>query len=191
METCDVPTTCRGTGVPDATARFLCILAAMVLLVLPSWAARADQTDPDARVLTIVADDLARLLERKDVWVLYDVREPVEFAVSHIAGAQSVEQGVAYPDFVAANAERVRGKTVVFYCSTSARSAEFALGVEDALLKSGAAAVYVLEGGVFAWHNQRRPLVDGKGATDFLHPFRTELQPMLTRQGMLRWSPRD
>jgi rhodanese-related sulfurtransferase len=166
------------------------VLLAIAWLALAPAAGLADRADPDAGTPTIRAADLSTLLARRGTWVLFDAREEVEFTVSHITGAIPVPKGIDYAAFVTVQKERVRGKTVVFYCSTSSRSAEFALGVEDDLLRAGAGAVYVLEGGLFAWHNERRALVDAKGPTEYLHPFQPELKSRMTRPDLARWAPR-
>jgi hypothetical protein len=57
----------------------------------------------------------------------------------------------------------------------------FALGVEDALLRSGTRAVFVLAGGLIAWHNEQRSLSNDTGATDAIHPFQTRLLRLLKR----------
>jgi rhodanese-related sulfurtransferase len=97
--------------------------------------------------------------------VLIDVRSPEEYAVSHIPGAVSAarfEQQVATLRRVGAN------RLVVLYCSVGWRSAQAA----ENLIKSGATNVRNLDGSIFEWANENRPLVDHANApTAFVHPY--------------------
>lgn len=110
-------------------------------------------------------------MRAKDETVLFDVRTPAEYAVSHIEGAIRVEPGISATDFMAAHGAALKGRTAVFYCSVGMRSSKFAERVKDAAIQTGVAGVANLEGGIFAWHRDRRPLVDGKGATPSIHPY--------------------
>jgi rhodanese-related sulfurtransferase len=148
-----------------------------------AWPARAQSVsaDPDHQSSTVLPAELAQLLASPMPPLLFDVREPAEFAVSRIAGAISVPPSTDYAEFVVRHGEASRGRTAVFYCTTAARSSVLALGVEDALLQSGAQAVRVLAGGLVAWHNEQRPLTNDAGATDAIHPFQTRLLRLLKR----------
>lgn len=129
-----------------------------------------------------------RLAKREDV-VLFDVREDDEFAVSRIAGALRVDPGIWRSTFMRRFSDSVRGKTVVFYCSVGVRSSKLAEAVQKQLKAQGALAVYNLDGGVFAWHNQSRPLVNGTGETPFVHPYDSHWGKLLDRRELLRTDP--
>ena len=131
---------------------------------------------------------VAQLARRPDV-LLLDVREEDEFAVSHIAGAERVDPDVWRWTFMNRFGEKVRGKTVVFYCSVGVRSSRLAERVQAALKEQGAKAVYNLDGGIFAWHNERRGLVNAKGETDFVHPFDSYWGQLVKRGELARKSP--
>lgn len=94
---------------------------------------------------------------------LLDVREPVEYRVSHLAGAHLVEPGSdpAIVDFP-------KDQPIVTYCSVGYRSAEYA----QKLRQAGFTNVRNLEGSIFEWANEDRPLVaaDGKPAGQ-VHPY--------------------
>ncbi len=95
--------------------------------------------------------------------VLLDVRTQAEYDVSHLPGARRVEPGsdpaqLALP----------RDQPVVTYCSVGYRSAEFARRLQNA----GFDRVENLEGSIFQWANEGRPLEqnDGQPARK-VHPY--------------------
>ena len=103
--------------------------------------------------------------------VLFDVRERAEYTVSHLRNALRLDPSIAATEFIDAHEERLQGKTIVFYCSVGHRSSAKALELAEALDSAGAAAVYNLEGGIFKWHNDNRPLVSGNAPTRDVHPY--------------------
>jgi rhodanese-related sulfurtransferase len=105
----------------------------------------------------------ARLSNGKERPVLLDVRTKAEFEVSHLSGAQRVEPG-ADPKTISIP----KDKAVITYCSVGYRSAVFA----NKLRGAGYRHVENLEGSIFRWANENRPLVhDGGAATDKVHPY--------------------
>ena len=98
--------------------------------------------------------------------LLLDAREPAEFAVSHLPGAIRVAPEATAKAILA----RIEpGRPVVVYCSVGYRSSRLAAR----LMEGGRPGVYNLEGSIFAWANEGRPLVSGdeqSGATR-VHPF--------------------
>lgn len=134
--------------------------------------------------------DLATRLTKPNDIVLFDVREEEEFAVSHLDGAIRVSPGIWRSTFLSRYRETLAGKTVVFYCSVGVRSSSLAESVKGDLLASGIKEVANLEGGIFAWHNQSRPLVDGQGRTEFVHPYDAYWGRLLTRQDLARKTAR-
>lgn len=112
----------------------------------------------DTAALAALMRDPARPL------VLLDVREPDEFAVSHLRGAVRVTS----PDHAAALVRSApEGATVVVYCSVGYRSARL---VAD-LRGQGLANVHNLEGSIFRWANEDRPLFRGDAPVRRVHPF--------------------
>ena len=85
---------------------------------------------------------------------LLDVREPAEYRVSHLADAQQVEPG---SDPAALNLPK--DQPIVTYCSVGYRSAEYA----QKLRRAGFTNVRNLEGSIFEWANENRPLVNADG----------------------------
>jgi len=63
-------------------------------------------------------------------------------------------------------------KTVIVYCSVRGRSTHLAARSKAQLLEKGARDVVNLEGGgIFGWHNEKRPLVSATGTIDYIHPY--------------------
>ena len=120
--------------------------------------------------------------------IFLDIREPAEFAVSHIPGAVRVPMDAAPADVIARLGD-LSGKRVVAYCSVGRRSSIFAESVQDALLGEGAASVANLEGGVFGWHAQSLPLENEKGRTDVVHPYDEIWKRYVPRQDAVSYTP--
>jgi rhodanese-related sulfurtransferase len=98
--------------------------------------------------------------------ILLDVREPAEFAVSHIRGARLVAPATTN----VAALGLPRDATLVVYCSVGYRSAALAERLEAA----GHRRVFNLDGGIFRWANEGRPLHRGDTVVTRVHPFDRE-----------------
>lgn len=88
--------------------------------------------------------------------LLLDIREPGEFAVSHIPGAINVPPSAVLAEAIG---DVPRDRPVVVYCSVGWRSAEMArrmsaIGYRD---------VTNMQGSIFRWVAEGRPLEDGQG----------------------------
>jgi len=96
--------------------------------------------------------------------LLLDVRERKEYEVSHLEGA------VAAPSRQEA-LEALEGvppdRPIVLYCSVGYRSSEMA----GFLQKKGYRKVYNLEGSIFAWANEGRPVYRGGERVHEVHPY--------------------
>ncbi len=108
-------------------------------------------------------DSLAGLLSRTDAPppVLLDVRALDEFDVSHLDGAirvQSVEEARAALQKIDSESG------VILYCSVGYRSSELAQDLMDA----GFDNLHNLEGGLFTWANEGRPMASG---ASLVHPY--------------------
>ena len=126
----------------------------------------------------------------KSKYLVLDAREKNEFAVSHIPGARRVDPGIWHSSFMSKFGQMAKGKTVIFYCSVGERSSKLAKYVQEALKRNGAKAVYNLKGGIFEWHNEKRPLRTAKGKTDYVHPYNKYWGQLLKRSAKLRYSPK-
>ena len=104
--------------------------------------------------------------------LLLDVRTEAEFEVSHLPGARRVD-----PE---ADAARIiptlaKDQPVVAYCSVGYRSS----AMVQRLARAGVTQLYNLEGSIFQWANEGRPLErDGKPATA-VHPYNATFGKML------------
>ena len=87
--------------------------------------------------------------------LLLDVRTPAEYEVSHLAGAKQVE-----PDALAAIVREPKDRPIVTYCSVGYRSGGFAKKLGEA----GFTNVMNLEGSIFRWANEGRPVFRGARA---------------------------
>jgi rhodanese-related sulfurtransferase len=90
-----------------------------------------------------------------DVYIL-DAREPEEYDVSHIPGAQYI--GYDKPDWSVLDDIPSDGK-IVLYCSVGYRSEKLGEKVQE----KGFSNVYNLYGSIFEWANEGLPLVDKNG----------------------------
>lgn len=112
----------------------------------------------DTAALAALMRDPARDL------VLLDAREAEEFAVSHLRDAVRVTS----PDHAAALLGAApEGATVVAYCSVGVRSARLVAELRG----RGFADVHNLEGSIFRWANEDRPLFRGGAPVRSVHPF--------------------
>ena len=96
--------------------------------------------------------------------LLLDAREPEEYAVSHLQGAQpapSKDEALKALQGVPAD------QRIVLYCSVGYRSSELA----QFLMKKGYTEIYNLEGSIFAWANEGRPVYRGKERVQVVHPY--------------------
>jgi rhodanese-related sulfurtransferase len=96
--------------------------------------------------------------------ILLDVRTPAEYEVSHIAGAIRID-----PDASAASVLPLlpHGRAVVAYCSVGYRSSALA----QRLIAAGQPDVYDLEGSIFQWANEGRPLEQNGKTVHVAHPY--------------------
>ena len=96
--------------------------------------------------------------------VLLDARTAAEFNVSHLPGAVlASDTRMALDALVANNPER----TVVVYCSVGYRSSRLA----EELRGRGFESVFNLEGSLFQWANEGRPLFRGEERVYQAHPY--------------------
>lgn len=141
-------------------------------------------------VKQISTASLASMLTEPEKILLLDVREPQEYAVSHLPGAIQIEplntfnQTSFHPSEATA-----KSKTVILYCSVGVRSSRMAEQLQLDLKRKGAVDVYNLDGGIFAWRNEDRILVNNSGPTQFVHPFDEKYKQLLCRQKLARFQP--
>ena len=102
-------------------------------------------------VSAITPQELRDWLDSGKKLALIDVREPVEFDIVHIEGAQLIPQSLINSG--EGLAKLPQDRLPVLYCKTGVRSAQ-ALAV---LRKAGFADAVHLQGGIVAWAQQMQP----------------------------------
>ena len=124
---------------------------------------------PDVNQLS--TDALATWLADEDrpQPLLVDAREPAEYEMSHLAGAIQLDPETT--EFGAVS-DLERMTPIVVYCSVGYRSSKIA----EALSAAGFSNVSNLEGSIFAWANEGRPIVQNAGtaadsAAARVHPY--------------------
>ncbi|RMH19408.1 MAG: rhodanese-like domain-containing protein [Acidobacteria bacterium] len=96
--------------------------------------------------------------------LLLDVRQPEEYRVSHLRSAMWVDPEGGIPPQIA---HLDRATPIVAYCSVGFRSSFLVSQLQAA----GFTNVYNLEGSIFAWANEGRPVFrDGREVSE-VHPY--------------------
>jgi rhodanese-related sulfurtransferase len=93
---------------------------------------------------------------------LFDVREPEEYAVSHLEGSQNQSKASAI-----AAAVRDKSTPIVVYCSVGYRSAAVAAELQDL----GYSNVLNLHHSIFEWVEKGYPLRNEQGSAYKVHPY--------------------
>ncbi|MCV7098599.1 adenylyltransferase/sulfurtransferase MoeZ [Mycobacterium kubicae] len=100
---------------------------------------------------TVTPRELRELMDSGKKLALIDVREPVEWDINHIEGAQLIPQSLINSG--EGLAQFPQDRTPVLYCKTGVRSAEALAAVK----KAGFADAVHLQGGIVAWAQQMQP----------------------------------
>jgi molybdopterin/thiamine biosynthesis adenylyltransferase/rhodanese-related sulfurtransferase len=100
---------------------------------------------------TITPRELRELLDSGKKLALIDVREPVEWDIVHIDGAQLIPQSLINSG--EGLAKLPQDRMPVLYCKTGVRSAEALAAVK----KAGFSDAVHLQGGIAAWAKQMQP----------------------------------
>lgn len=135
----------------------------------------------DAEALTqMPADDV----------IIFDVREPEEYAVSHLPGAILLDPNLSEEEFQRKYADTLEGKTAVFYCSVGRRSSNLAERVASTVQAETSHAPVNLIGGLFQWSNDKRSLVTTSGeTTDAIHPYNAHWGRLIKNQDIVQYTP--
>jgi rhodanese-related sulfurtransferase len=118
----------------------------LVVVVVGLSAVRATHSDSIAQhgPAAISAAQLEHRIEAGDRFTLVDVREPKEYAVGHIAGAQMIPLG----DIKAGKFTMSKDDEIVLYCHSGHRSGIAARTLEE----RGFTNVKHLDGGILKWN---------------------------------------
>jgi rhodanese-related sulfurtransferase len=112
----------------------------------------------------IDTESFAELVASGEAFVVIDTRDREEFAISHLPNAQHAETGESALNLIANLPKDTR---VVTYCSIGYRSAK----VARALLEAGFRKTLNLDGSIFRWANENRPLAGPEKTKGLVHPF--------------------
>ena len=107
--------------------------------------------------------------------VLLDARSAAEFKVSHLPGAALASNTRMALEALEASD---LASTVVIYCSVGYRSSRLA----EKLRARGIENVFNLEGSLFRWANEGRPLYRGEERVYQAHPYDEEWGQLLDRR---------
>ncbi|KAL8594511.1 hypothetical protein ACOMHN_024956 [Nucella lapillus] len=123
--------------------------------------------------------------------ILMDCRDECEYAVSHLAGSQLVDWEHGDPELLLRSVPTDKPSTVVCYCSLGYRSSDLAGRLQKFLHSSGkgktpgadhSIQVFNLEGSLFKWANEGRPMIDSNGQpTTKCHPYNAVWGKMLNK----------
>lgn len=102
--------------------------------------------------------------------LLVDVRETNEFVVSHLRGALNLSSLSSIQA-----ARPLDNRPVVVYCSVGYRSSALA----EKLQRAGLTNVVNLEGSIFAWANEGRPLYRGTNEVREVHGYSSKWRQLL------------
>ena len=111
--------------------------------------------DTRKRIREVTIDEVKAKLDRKETFLLIDVREESEFAVDHLPGAIHLGKGIIERDVE----DRVpdQNTPMVLYCGGGFRSALAA----DNLEKMGYTQVLSMDGGIRGWREKGLTLTKG------------------------------
>lgn len=161
----------RETSILTGSALFLLLGTGIVLLTGRSLALRIIKrliTRKFPTVQWLTTEEFARWLKDpvKQQPILLDARSEAEYTVSHLKQSQRIDPN--QPDLAAFTG--VSNDTpIVVYCSVGYRSARIA----EQLGQAGFSRVYNLEGSIFQWANEGRPVCKNDRPTMLVHPYDT------------------
>jgi rhodanese-related sulfurtransferase len=114
--------------------------------------------------------------------VLLDVRTAAEYKVSHLDKAERVE-----PGSLASIIQIPKDQPIVTYCSIGYRSGAFA----ETLKRAGFTHILNMEGSIFKWANEGRPVYrDGK-LVETVHPYNETWGILLNRTRRAELAPKS
>jgi len=103
--------------------------------------------------------------------LLIDVRPPEEYRISHLPGAANLQTA---EEIIRAIDEK-KPSTTILYCAVGYRSSNLAKNV----IQRGIGNVCNLDGSIFKWANENRPLVNDTEKTVQVHAYSKKWAGML------------
>lgn len=126
------------------------------LFLLVSFATSCSDTTTDGtNVKLVTAEEMQTILELEDAQII-DVRTAKEYDTFRIANSQNID--FQSPTFEEDIAKLDKGKPVILYCRTGAKSAKCAQKLKDAGFKK----IYDLEGGISKWKHSDKLDIEEK-----------------------------
>ena len=104
--------------------------------------------DTRKRIREVTIDEVKAKLDRKEKFLLIDVREESEYAADHLPGALHLGKGIIERDVEARVPDQ--NTPIVLYCGGGFRSALAA----DNLQKMGYTQVLSMDGGIRGWREK-------------------------------------
>ena len=132
--------------------------------------------------------ELQSRLKAKDILIL-DTRPIKEYNVSHIPGAIQVEPKMDAKAFLSTFGPQLRNKNLIVYCSVGRRSSILGNRLQSTIMSAGAQSIANLEGGLFGWHNDGRPLENTAGPTNDIHPYNVFWGRLIEDKEDIRYRP--
>jgi rhodanese-related sulfurtransferase len=111
--------------------------------------------DTRKRIREVSIDQVKAKLDRKEKFLLIDVREESEYATDHLPGAVHLGKGIIERDVEARVPDQ--NTPMVLYCGGGFRSALAA----DNLQKMGYTQVLSMDGGIRGWREKGFALTEG------------------------------
>jgi len=111
--------------------------------------------DTRKRIREVSIDEVKAKLDRKEKFLLIDVREESEYATDHLPGAVHLGKGIIERDVEARVPDQ--NTPMVLYCGGGFRSALAA----DNLQKMGYTQVLSMDGGIRGWREKGFALTEG------------------------------
>ena len=166
------PIPSAGTHVPNARLGFVMtglIVAGLALLAMRGvdwFLLKKSLRHRFPKVEWIATQQLSNWLadKHREKPVLLDVRTEEEWNVSHLPGARRVDPS-APAESAAAGISK--DAPIVTYCAVGYRSGDLATRLREA----GYTHVQNLEGSIFQWANEHRPLVRDDKPAGTVHPY--------------------
>ena len=139
-------------------------------------------------VPTITTEELASWMSdtARPQPIILDARATSEFNVSHLRGAMQIANAKAAFKATSKLLDAFENDVsdlstdapaIIVYCSVGYRSAK----VVDKLIKKGMENVYNLDGSIFKWFNEGRPVFQGDLQVDEVHPYDANWGKLLHR----------
>jgi rhodanese-related sulfurtransferase len=111
--------------------------------------------DTRKRIREVTIDEVKAKLDRREKFLLIDVREESEYAADHLPGAVHLGKGIIERDVEARVPDQ--NTPIVLYCGGGFRSALAA----DNLQKMGYTQVLSMDGGIRGWREKGFALTKG------------------------------